>query len=155
MPFYDLKCPDCGTVSEHIMGLEDQWVLVKCPECAHGMTRGDHKDYGGMRVQIQGDTVSGGCDYSGYYDDGLDTYITSKGQRDDEMKKQGLRPYSPDPEMKKHRTEQTYIRKHSNPGDAEAAKAIRTEVRAASVKRRTKQIDNVFDNAVIPTLPET
>ena len=151
MPFYDLQCPDCTMTSEHFMGMDDKWVLVKCPHCGHGMTRGDHKKYAGMVVQIQGDTVAGGCNYN-YYDENLECQITSKQHRQDVMEKQGVRDYSPDPVMKKHRDEQKYIRENSKPGDVDAAKAIGREKKAAITKRRLAAVDRAFDKTPMPPL---
>jgi putative FmdB family regulatory protein len=153
MPLYDLKCPDCQMVSEHIMGVQDQWLIVKCPHCGHGLRRGDHKHYEGMRIQIQGDTVAGGCNYN-YYDEELGCQIKNKQHRADEMKKQGLQDYSPNPEYKKFRDEQRYIKKHSKPGDADAAAALKQQQKAAVTKRREDAVDRAFDNAPMPALPE-
>lgn len=155
MPFYDLECPDCEVTSEHFMTTDDKWLLVKCPECGHGLTRGHNKKYAGMKLQIQGDTVSGGCNYSNYYDDGLDCFITSKQHREEEMKKQGVQEYVPNPEYKKHRDEQKYIKNNSKPGDASAAKAIQKEKNAAITKRRKAAVDKAFDSAPLPVLPES
>ena len=154
MPLYSLQCPDCLLVSEHFMGMDDNDAMVKCPGCEHGMTRERHRHYMSDIPQIQGDTVAGGCNYSNYYDEGLDCYITSKRHRADEMKRQGVVEYAPDPDMKKHRDEQRYIRQNSVRGDADAAKAIRKEVKAAKDKRIKKSVDRAFDKAPLPTLPE-
>jgi len=153
MPLYDLECPECQTVSEHFMTTDDKWLLVRCPECCHGLQRGHHKKYADMRLQIQGDTVSGGCNYN-YYDEHLDCQITSKQHRADEMRKQGVRDYSPDPEMQRHRDEQKYIKNNSKPGDANAVKAIQKEKTAATRKRQEAAIDRAFDKAPLPALPE-
>lgn len=151
MPLYDLECPDCLTVSEHIMGVDDQWVLVKCPECGHGMTRGHHKHYQGMRLMIQGDTLS--CNYN-YYDENLECHIKSKQHRKDEMAKQGLEEYSPDPEMRKFRDEQAYVLKHTERGDRQAAKEIHKKTKAATQRRRERAIDEIFDKAPLPEVPD-
>ena len=151
MPFYDLMCPNCAQTSEHSMGMDDNTVLMKCPHCGVGMTRQAHKHYAGMKIQIQGDTVAGGCTYD-YYDDGLDCQITSKQHRQDEMKRQGVQDYAPDPVMQKHRSEQSYIRKNSKPEDAQAARAIRKEKKAAQTKRQQAAVDRAFDKVPMPTL---
>jgi len=151
MPFHDLKCPECEAVSEHLMGKDDKWLLVKCPSCGRKLTRGDNKHYAGMRIQIQGDTVAGGCNYN-YYDEHLDCHIKSKQHRADEMKRQGVREYTPDPVMKAHRDEQRYIKNHSKPGDAQAARAINKEKKAAQTKRQQAAVDRAFDNAPLPSL---
>lgn len=153
MPLYDLTCPECALDSEHLMGMDDNSALMKCPHCGARMTRQEHKKYHGMRVQIQGDNVPRGCSYD-YWDDGLDCHIKNRQHREDEMKRQGLEPYSPDPEMKAHRAEQRYIKKNSKPGDASAAKAVLAEKRAAQTKRREKAVSRVFDEAPLPVLPE-
>lgn len=151
MALHDLSCPECGAVSEHLLGKDDRWVEVKCPECGTAMTRGNHKKYDGMRIHITGETVSGGCSYN-YYDDGLDCQITSKQHRADEMKRQGVTEYAPDPVMKRHREEQSYIKRNSRPGDAQAVRAINKEKRAASKKRQRAAVDRAFDNAPLPSL---
>ena len=151
MPLYDLTCPKCGSDSEHFMGMGDGHALMKCPVCGGKMTRLEHKKYAGMKLQIQGDTVAGGCTYD-YYDDGLDCQITSKQHRADEMKRQGLREYTPDPVMKAHRDEQRYIKENSRPGDAQAARAINKEKKAAETKRREAAVDRAFDSVPMPDL---
>ena len=151
MPLYDLTCPKCEMDSEHLMGMDDGHAQIKCPGCGEKMTRLEHKKYAGMKIQIQGDTVAGGCNYD-YYDENLDCQITSKQHRLDEMKKQGLKEYTPDPMMKAHRDEQRYIRKNSKPGDAQAARAINREKKAAKTKRQEAAIDRVFDDAPMPDL---
>ena len=151
MPFYDLTCPKCGMDSEHLMRMLDAILLVKCPGCGEKMTRREHKKYAGMQIQIQGDTVAGGCTYD-YFDESLDCHIKSKQHREDEMKRQGVQEYAPDPEMKAHRVEQKYIRQNSRPGDAQAARAINKEKKAATTKRREAAVDRAFDKVPIPTL---
>ena len=54
--------------------------------------------------------------------------------------------------MKAHRDEQRYIKENSNAGDADAAKAIQKEKRAAQTKRRKAAVDRAFDNAPLPSL---
>ncbi len=129
----------------------DGHALMKCPACGEKMTRLEHKKYAGMKIQIQGDTVAGGCTYD-YYDDNLGCQINSKQHRLDEMKKQGLTEYTPDPVMKAHRDEQAYIKKNSKAGDAQAARAINKEKKAAKTKRQEAAVDRAFDNAPMPEL---
>jgi len=148
---HDLQCPKCEMVSEHLLGKDDRWVEVKCPGCGVKMTRGDNKKYAGMIIHIQGDTVAGGCNYN-YYDENLGCQIGSKQHRADEMKKQGVREYAPDPVIKAHRDEQRYIKKNSNPGDAQAAKAIQVEKKAAQYKRVKASADRAFDSVPLPSL---
>ena len=154
MPLYTLQCPDCLEISEHFMGLDDNSLIVKCPECGHGLTRQFHRHYMSDLPRIQGDTVSGGCNYSGYYDEGLDCWIKSKAHRQAEMAKQGVVEYSPDPKYKKFRDEQSYIRKHAKPDDAQAVRAINEQKKAAATTRRKEAVDKAFDNAPLPKLPE-
>jgi putative FmdB family regulatory protein len=151
MPLYDLICPKCDQESEHLLGMDDQWLHVKCPSCGEKMTRGSNKKYHGMRVLIQGDTVAGGCNYD-YFDENLGCHIKNKQHRAEVMKQQGVREYSPDPVMQKHRDERKHIRKNSKPGDIDAAKAIHKEKKAAQTKRQQAAVDRAFDNAPLPTL---
>ena len=152
MPLYSLQCPECREIAEHFMGMDDNSLLVKCPSCGHGLTRELNRHYMSDIPQIQGDTVAGGCNYSGYWDDGLDCYVKSKKHRANEMKKQGLSEYSPDPVMKAHRDEQRYIRNNSKPGDAQAVRAINKEKKAAQTKRREAAVDRAFDSVPMPAL---
>jgi len=137
---YELEC-DCGAHSDHIMMMDEMEKWVKCPECGADICRRHHRVY--TPPMIQGDTVSGGCNYD-YYDPNLECHIRSKKHREDEMKRQGLREYSPDPVMKKHRDEVRHIRNNTEPGDAAAAAAIRKEHKAADTKRKQAAIDRVF-----------
>ena len=152
MPLYDLTCPTCEMDSEHLMGMNDNLVLIKCPGCGEKMTRQKHKKYAGMKIQIQGDTVAGGCTYD-YYDENLECHITSKQHRQREMDRQGLQEYTPDPVQKAHRDEQAYVKRNSSPGDADAAKAIRREKKAAIKKRQRAAVDRAFDKVPMPSLP--
>ncbi len=53
------------------------------------------------------------------------------------MKRQGLRDYAPDPEMKKYRDEARYVKSHASVNDREAAAATRKlSKEAGSVRRR-------------------
>ena len=151
MPLYDLTCPTCGSDSEHFMGMFDAILLVKCPVCGEKMTRREHKKYAGMKVQIQGDTVAGGCNYD-YFDESLDCHIKNKQHRKDEMRKQGVQEYVPDPVMQKHRKEQAYVKRNSKPGDAQAARAIAKEKKAATRKRQEAAVDRAFDKVPMPAL---
>lgn len=151
MPLYDLTCPKCQMDSEHLMGMDDGHVQIKCPGCGEKMTRLEHKKYAGMKIQIQGDTVAGGCPYD-YYDDNLGCHIKNKQHRQDEMKRQGLKEYTPDPVMYAHRREQAYIKRNSKAGDAQAARAIAKEKKAAKTKRQEAAIDRAFDSVPIPAL---
>jgi len=153
MPLYSLMCPDCGIVNEHFMGVDDTLLVVECPECGHGLTRKSHRHYMSDIPQIQGDTVAGGCNYN-YYDENLECQITSKQHRKNEMAKQGLRDYSPDPEMRKFRDEQVYVLKHTERGDRQAAKEIHKKTKAATQRRRERAIDEIFDKAPLPEVPD-
>ena len=104
MPIYTLECPNCCLRSEHILGMNDSLDnLIECPMCGEDMTRRNDRIYD--VPLIQGDTVAGGSNYAGYYDEGMNEYVKSKAHRAELMKQKGLVEYSPDPEMKKHRDE--------------------------------------------------
>ncbi|HUX77149.1 MAG TPA: hypothetical protein VMY40_10970 [Anaerolineae bacterium] len=134
MPIYSLQCPECSVVSEHIMGMGDNWAQVKCTDCGLPLNRGQHRAWSCDLPTIQGDTVAGGCNYF-YHDKALGMDIRGKEHRDRLMKERGLVEYSPDPEMKKHRDEARYIREQSHKGDPDAAAAIRKEHKTAERKR--------------------
>lgn len=141
--FYDLECPKCDTVSEHMMEMSETEKWVKCPECGGEICRRFHRLYD--VPQIQGDTVSGGCSYS-YYDETLGQ-IKNKQHRKDLMKQKGLTEYNPDPTMKKHRDEARKIREHSRPSDPDAVAAIKKEYKTADSTRRDRLIKKSLDSS--------
>lgn len=153
MPLYTMRCDDCQKVSEHIMGMDDNFVMVKCPMCGLLLSREKNRDWRADRPQIQGDTVAGGCNYN-YYDENLGVQITSKQHRQSEMRRQNLREYSPDPEFSAIRKEKRYIKDNTKPGDVDAARAQARLSKTAITKRRERQIDAVFDAAPLPEIPD-
>ena len=155
MPIYTLICGNCRQTSEHIMHHDEHRLEVKCPCCGVALTRMQHRAWmiDGPSMQMQGDTVPGGCSYD-YWDENLGVRVKSKQHRQDEMTKQGLRDYSPDPEMKAARDEAHYIRQHSGPGDVGVGEAASSVIKEASRKRRQKKIDEVFAKAPEIRLPD-
>ncbi len=99
---YKLQCPKCEVASEYWLGVHDVDVEVPCEACGAAVSRKLHRVWE-PTFQIQGDTVPRGCSYD-YWDENLGVRVKSKAHRADEMKRQGLRDYAPDPEMEKKRT---------------------------------------------------
>jgi hypothetical protein len=155
MPIYTLDCYRCSKTSEHIMHHDEHRMEVKCPHCAASLTRHEHRAWGidGRSMQIQGDTVAGGCDYN-YYDDNLGVHLRGKQHRKDEMARQGLREYSPDPELKAGRDEAHYIRQHSRPGDPGVVDSVHKAITAPLKKQRERRIDAILDKAPPMMLPD-
>lgn len=149
MPIYTMLCPLCDEVSEHIMGMDDNTVHVKCPGCGEPLTRMHNRLWGADLPQIQGDTCSGNHGLWDYYDPILKKHITSKQQRSDEMKRQGLVEWQPDPIEAKYTNEREYIKKQSRPGDQEAARARKKLSEAAQKERQKAAVDRAFDRAKI------
>lgn len=85
--------------------------------------------------------------YDGYYDDALDTWITSKRHRKDVMDQKGLVEYEPNPTLKRMSDESKYIMKHSNPGDHEAVAARKTIHKAADKYRRETKVGASLEKA--------
>lgn len=140
MPFYTMVCPKCGHVEEYLQGANDVCVVLQCANCSADITRRDNRLYAADVPVIQGSTVAGGCNYDGYFDEGLGLWVKSKRHRAEEMKKQGLQEYSPDPEFAKHRDEAKYIRKHAPKGDKEAVTAAREQYKIADEKRKRRAV---------------
>jgi len=151
MPIYTLICGNCSQYSEHVMNSDQHMHEVKCPVCGVALTRMANRAWmvDGPSMQMQGDTVPGGCSYD-YWDPNLGVRVRSKQHRKDEMLKQGLSEYSPDPEFKAIRDEASYIKAHSAPGEADAAVAQRQLAKTATAKRREKQIRKTFEDAKLP-----
>ena len=139
MPIYTLICK-CGLEDEVLQEPYDSDVEVLCDACGEIMTRRNNRAYYRDVPDIQGDTVAGGCNYSNYYDEGLEAFITSKEHRAKVMKEKGLSEYSPDPMVKHHFDEAKYIRQHAPKGDRTAAAAARAEVKQADQKRKRNAI---------------
>ena len=153
MPLYSLQCPDCLEVAEHFMGMDDNSLLVKCPECGRGLTRELNRHYMSDLPSIQGDTVAGGYSWN-YYDENLGCHIKSKRHRDEEMKRRDLSEWVPDPIYKKYSEESSYIKRNSAPGDADAAVALRESKQTAGTERRHAAIDEHFKTVDLPELPD-
>ena len=151
MPIYTLICGNCRQTSEHIMHHDEHMAEVGCPVCGVALTRMKNRAWmiDGPSMQVQGDTVPGGCCYD-YWDENLGVRVRSKQHRQSEMLKQGLSEYSPDPEFQSFRDEASYIKKHAPTGDANAAIAQRKLAKEATSKRREKQIRKTFENAKLP-----
>ena len=116
MPIYTLICGNCRQTSEHIMHHDEHMAEVGCPVCGVALTRMKNRAWmiDGPSMQVQGDTVPGGCCYD-YWDENLGVRVRSKQHRQSEMLKQGLSEYSPDPEFQSFRDEASYIKKHALP----------------------------------------
>jgi len=149
---FDLECDYCGLLSEHQMMSDEIDKWVECPHCGGQLCRRLHRLY--TPPMIQGDTVSGGCNYSGYYDEGLGEVVLSKAHRASLMEQKGLTEYNPDPEMKRHRDEMKYIRGSAKPGDPEAMAAVRNEQKTASDKRRNKIVESTMKKAMTGIVPD-
>ena len=141
---YDLEC-DCGERSEHNLLMDDIDKWVECPSCGGQICRRHHRIY--TPPMIQGDTVAGGYDHSGY-DIGLGEYVKNKAHRKDLMEQKGLDFYSPDPEIKKHRDEVRHIMNNSNPDDAQAVAAIQKEHKTADNKRRSRIVSKSLEGSL-------
>lgn len=147
---YALKCPSCMTVDDYHLGMNDVDAVVICEKCGAEVSRRSCRVYE-PTFQIQGDTVPRGCSYD-YWDENLGVRVKSKGHRAEEMKRQGLREYAPDPEMKKRRDEARYVREHAPRGDREAAAAIRNLNKEAGSIRRERKIKEVFEKTPAPVI---
>lgn len=148
MPVFYCECGSCGHVGEYAFGMDDERVFG-CAECGDKQPVDGHRLYGLEGLQISGDTVAGGCNLSGYFDEGLGEYVVSRGHRQELMRKKGLAEYSPDPEMKAHRDEARYIRENAPKGDPIAAAAARKELKTAADKRRDRLVNETFEKAKI------
>lgn len=143
MPEFAGECA-CGKISFFFFGANDP-RRCHCPAC------GDTFDLDGNRrwdlegIQIQGETCPGGTNYH-YFDPHLGRQINGRADRAYEMEKQGLREYTPNPELQKHRQEAEYVYKNAGPKERDAAKAAaRKELKTAEVKRRDEILTERFD----------
>lgn len=124
---YIMEC-GCGRIGEFEFSMHDPEKRAPCPRCG-AMVTDRRFDLEG--VQIQGDTVPGGCTYN-YYDDNLGCQIGSKQQRADEMKRQGLQDYAPHPQIAEAQREARYQMKQAAPHEKSAAtSAARKTIRDA------------------------
>jgi hypothetical protein len=148
MPTYMGECGNCGGISEYYFGSGDP-KRCNCPSCGTKFDLDGNRRYDLEGLQISGDTVAGGANLSGYYDEGLGEYVMGRRHRRRLMDEKGLQEYSPDPEMKKHRDEAKYIRENARPGDPSAAAAARKEYKTAANKRQTRLVEQAFKKAKI------
>lgn len=144
---YALKCPSCMTVDDYHLGMNDVDAVVICEKCGAEVSRRSCRVYE-PTFQIQGDTVPRGCNYD-YWDGNLGVRVRSKAHRAEEMKRQGLREYAPDPEMKKFRDEARYIKSHAPKGDLEASAAAKSLHKQAQTLRTSRQVDRVMNSAKV------
>jgi len=149
---YKLQCPKCGKQDEYHLAMCDSGAVVTCDNCSSAVYRSLHRVYE-PTFSIQGDTVPGGCSYD-YWDGNLGVRVKSKAHRADEMKRQGLREYAPDPELKVARDEAEYIRTHSAPVDSGWKEAANGVVKAASKKKQAARVKEMFDKAPPFVLPD-
>ena len=147
---YKLRCPTCRKADDYHLAMNDVDAVVPCESCGHEVSRRENRVWE-PTFQIQGDTVPGGCSYD-YWDGNLGVRVKSKGHRQDEMKRQGLREYAPDPELKKYRDEARYVRTHAPAGDTAAKMAAHRLYREASAVRKQRVVDDVFDKAPMPNI---
>jgi hypothetical protein len=138
MPIYTLRC-DCGHEDEFHMSPNDVALAVECEACGAQITRHTHRAWDRDHMMVIGDTVVGGPRRGDYFDNGLGVYVTSEHQRKNEMKRQGMREWAPDPVERDMLSEMRYIRKNSDMStDASAVKAAR-EVGVVADKKRKRQ----------------
>lgn len=78
MPLYDMLCPRCHKTEERIAKIDE---AVQCSHCCATMKR--------MMPSSHGINM-GASGAHGYYDENLQTYISTNRQRREEMRKQGL-----------------------------------------------------------------
>jgi hypothetical protein len=149
---YKLQCPKCETAGEYLLGMHESDAVVPCDKCGAEVSRQAHRVWEAS-YQIQGDTVPRGCSYD-YWDGNLGVRVKSKAHRADEMKRQGLRDYAPDPELKAARYEAEYIHTHAGPKDSGVKEAASGVVKAASQKKQAARIKEMIDKAPPFVLPD-
>ena len=148
MPIYTLVC-DCGRSDEYVMAANDVALAVECEACGASICRRTHRDYNADKITIQGDTVAGGVNYAGYWDDGLDAYVTSKKHRADLMQAKGLTEYVPDADTKTMCDEIRHIRKNSDmKTDVAAVAAAREQGKIADQKRKRRAVKSAVDRGI-------
>ncbi len=77
MPLYDFKC-ECGVAVECIAKIDEK---VKCQKCGQTMKR---------QMPFTHGVNMGASGAYGYYDENLETYISTNKQRREVMRKQGV-----------------------------------------------------------------
>jgi hypothetical protein len=147
MPLYSLECPRCGDLDEHFMGANDALVEVPCDHCGWMMSRAKDRAYYADIPAIRGDTCAGCDNMSNYYDDGLDTFITSRDHRKRIMEERKLTDYEPTSEGKAARKESAYIRANAPKDDPKALEAARQQSRDMDGKRKKRVIKTAMDKA--------
>lgn len=141
MPIYELWCERCGGESDHIMSMSTcHEAEIKCPHCGEQLSI-HHQRFWAKDVAIRGDTCAGCANFSEYFDEGLNEYVTSRDHRKEIMKKQGVVEYEPSPDL----AESRYIRKSMKPGDREAVEAARKVGRDAQKKRVQQKVAEKID----------
>ena len=131
MPRFDFFCPGCETLFEDIFYTVDENKSFSCPKC------GVLADRIFSPPMIIGDTVAGGCQITGY-DPALGVELTGRAHRREEMIRQGLVEYTPDPDLQASRNEAKYVRKHARPDEPEAQQALKDIAKEAGDKRKQK-----------------
>lgn len=76
MPLYDFKC-ECGFTGEFITHIDEN---KKCPECNRNM----------QRLMSPVNFNMGPCGAYGYYDDNLESYVSTNKQRRELMRQKGV-----------------------------------------------------------------
>lgn len=140
MMIYCYVCPACGTYREEMQEINQPHVLG-C-ECGVDMER----SYWAENKSISGDTCAGCSNQTGY-DESLGIEIRSRQHRQEEMKKRGLEPYTPDPEQKAFRKEMMYSIKHgkNDPNLGSAMTALKKESARARMKQAIKEVNSKKD----------
>jgi hypothetical protein len=149
MPTFVLECGSCGHIDEFWFDLSGGDRRASCPECGDKFSVDGNRRYDLEGINISGDTVAGGFNFSGYYDEGLGEYVSGRRHRRYLMDKHGLEEYSPDPTYKKYRDEARYIRENAPAGDPDAKAAARKVLKTAADKRREAQVNETFKKAKI------
>jgi len=147
MPLYSLECDRCHVLDEHLQEPNDTHLPVECENCGWEMTRFKNRAYYADPIAIQGDTCAGSENYSNYFDDGLDTFVTSRDHRKKIMKERGLTDYQPTAEGAAARAESAYIRKNAPKGDLKALEAARQQSRDLDGKRKKRVIKAATEKA--------
>lgn len=144
MALYTLICPRCATNTEIMAPWNEATdTIYDCDHCGAQLCRRDNRNFTADMPQIQGETVAGGCDYSGW-DEGLQCHVNGKKHRSEIMKARGLTPFEMSDIQKQCFDKVDDILNNSPKGCPEAAKAIKAEALAAERKRRRKSIRETF-----------
>jgi len=147
MPLFTMECKLYGVADEYFFGAHDDPKEAPCVACGEVLNAKHDRLYAADLPCIQAGGGSCGQANYNYFDETLDTQITSREQRDRVMEAKGLTEYSPDLTMKKHRDEARYIRARAKVGDPDAEVAIRKEYKTASDKRRNRLVKASLDKS--------